>query len=447
MTLRVDDGKQDSGGTTALFGVFDGHGGKEVARFASLHLPSVLSSLEEYRSGDLSNALARSFLKMDELMIQKEYQDELKGLKGSDSDEEREQGETGPSMMINSSQLPESLLEALGMTREESGFVFRIVKSRNESDQETNEGEDNEGAETLNQANESAAMKISKSTQKGEENEAETDIKSDNDTDSFVSASSGEIDLVAGNSAGKRKRYERGLMQIDDNEEDVSLASENSEAAKGGAEIKEIEIEELVRSDEIEAEWHGPSAGCTAVCAAVRDGMLVVANAGDSRCILSRGGTAIALTEDHKPNDPDEYARISKAGGFVADGRVNGSLNLSRALGDLEYKQAKDLPAERQMVTAAPDIRQEKLHEEDEFFILACDGIWDVLTNQEAVDFVRERLFVGDSPKEICEAMCDHCLAPDTNGCGKGCDNMSVIVVLLKNSDVARKAEAARLQR
>lgn len=51
----------------------------------------------------------------------------------------------------------------------------------------------------------------------------------------------------------------------------------------------------------------------------------------------------------------------------------------------------------------------------------------------QAVDFVRERLAAGKAPREVCEEMCDRCLAPDTGGCGKGCDNMSAIVVLLKD--------------
>jgi protein phosphatase 1G len=168
------------------------------------------------------------------------------------------------------------------------------------------------------------------------------------------------------------------------------------------------------------------------VCALVLDRQLVVANAGDSRCILSRNGRAIPMTNDHKPTDPAEYDRILRAGGFVADGRVNGSLNLSRALGDMEYKRATELGPEAQAVTALPEIRIEQLQEGDDFLLLACDGIWDVLTNQEAVDFVRERLQSGKTPKEIAEEMCDYCLAPDTRGCGKGCDNMSVVVVVLK---------------
>ncbi len=72
-----------------------------------------------------------------------------------------------------------------------------------------------------------------------------------------------------------------------------------------------------------------------------------------------------------------------QAGGYVLDGRVNGSLNLSRAIGDMEYKQTSHLSAAEQAVTAFPDVRQIQLGSSSEFMILACDGIWDVLNNQQ----------------------------------------------------------------
>ena len=75
--------------------------------------------------------------------------------------------------------------------------------------------------------------------------------------------------------------------------------------------------------------------------------------------------------------------RCQQAGGYVSEGRVNGSLNLSRALGDMDFKQTKELPAAEQMITAMPDVRTLQLHPGDEFLILACDGIWEMLTNQE----------------------------------------------------------------
>ena len=73
----------------------------------------------------------------------------------------------------------------------------------------------------------------------------------------------------------------------------------------------------------------------------------------------------------------------------MSEGRVNGSLNLSRALGDMDFKQSKELPAAEQMITAMPDVRTLQLHPGDEFLILACDGIWEMLTNQEVCIFLR----------------------------------------------------------
>lgn len=62
----------------------------------------------------------------------------------------------------------------------------------------------------------------------------------------------------------------------------------------------------------VDTRWTGPLAGCTAVAALVAGGELIVANAGDSRCVACRNGTAVAMTEDHKPNDEAEHARILK---------------------------------------------------------------------------------------------------------------------------------------
>lgn len=88
-------------------------------------------------------------------------------------------------------------------------------------------------------------------------------------------------------------------------------------------------------------------AGCTAVAALVTKNAIVVANAGDSRAVLSRDKKAIPLSHDHKPSHVTERERIVAAGGFVSEiggiCRVNGNLSLSRAIGDLRYKANSDL--------------------------------------------------------------------------------------------------------
>lgn len=180
------------------------------------------------------------------------------------------------------------------------------------------------------------------------------------------------------------------------------------------------------------------SAGCTAITVLVTTTQFVVANAGDSRAVLCRGGRAVALSEDHKPNDAKESARITRAGGTVEESqggarthyRVNGNLNLSRAIGDLEYKKNPLLNPEDQIITSTPDILCLERSSEDEFIVLACDGVWDVLTNEDCIQFIRSRLHDGMSLRDICEEIADECLSPDPKATqGLGADNITCIIV------------------
>ncbi|KII90856.1 hypothetical protein PLICRDRAFT_39460 [Plicaturopsis crispa FD-325 SS-3] len=175
--------------------------------------------------------------------------------------------------------------------------------------------------------------------------------------------------------------------------------------------------------------------GCTAVAALItQDGKVYVANAGDSRSVLSVQGKVKPLSFDHKPSNETEKTRITNAGGYIEYGRVNGNLALSRALGDFEFKKNYAMIPEQQVITADPDVTVHQLTDEDEFLVIACDGIWDCLTSQQVVDFVRRQVAQGKELTEIGEMMCEHCLAPDTSsGAGIGCDNMTVMIVALLN--------------
>jgi len=172
--------------------------------------------------------------------------------------------------------------------------------------------------------------------------------------------------------------------------------------------------------------------GCAAVAALLSyDNKIYVANAGDSRCVLGVKGEVKPLSFDHKPTNDDERARITSAGGYVVSFRVNDNLALSRALGDFTFKKNSSLSPQAQIITANPDVTCHEIMEDDEFFVIACDGIWDCLTSQNVVDFVRYQIFEGKDLTEIGEMMCDHCLAPDTSGAQEGCDNMTVVIVAI----------------
>lgn len=149
------------------------------------------------------------------------------------------------------------------------------------------------------------------------------------------------------------------------------------------------ELQNLLKEEEKEA-VNMEERGCTAnVVLIVPDdpttnspGTIFCANAGDSRCVLSVNGKSVPLSVDHKPQNATERARIQKAGGFInKEGRVNGNLNLSRAIGDLMYKKNKRLPPKDQIISAMPDIRSYALSKAD-FLIMGCDGIWEFHSNQ-----------------------------------------------------------------
>ncbi|KAI4129752.1 MAG: hypothetical protein LQ347_003639 [Umbilicaria vellea] len=169
--------------------------------------------------------------------------------------------------------------------------------------------------------------------------------------------------------------------------------------------------------------------GCTASVGIITNTQIYVANAGDSRSVLGVKGRAKPLSYDHKPQNEGEKARICAAGGFVDFGRVNGNLALSRAIGDFEFKKSAELSPEQQIVTAYPDVITHNISEDDEFLVIACDGIWDCQSSQAVVEFVRRGIAAKQELHKICENMMDNCLAPNSETGGVGCDNMTIIII------------------
>ena len=175
--------------------------------------------------------------------------------------------------------------------------------------------------------------------------------------------------------------------------------------------------------------------GCTANVVVIQDKKIFFANAGDSRSVLCKRDQAIPMSVDHKPSIPAELKRIEKAGGWVSDGRVLGNLNLSRGLGDSEYKVDKKLKPEEQILSNFPDIKIENFSKDIDFIVIACDGIWDCKTNQEVCDFFIDKFNKDPEGKisKFIEDLYDEILAPDVyTDTGVGCDNMSCIVVQFK---------------
>jgi len=153
---------------------------------------------------------------------------------------------------------------------------------------------------------------------------------------------------------------------------------------------------------------------------------LNVLNTGDSRSIICRNNIGMALTKDHKPNWPEENIRIRSLGGNIIydgyDWRIN-DLSVSRAFGDITAEP---------FVTCMPDIFRYKLLDEDKFIVLACDGLWDVFTNQDVVNFILDNCYdmvTGtriNKHVNIAKKLAELAIQRGTT------DNVSIVIVFLK---------------
>ncbi|XP_037675581.1 probable protein phosphatase 1N isoform X2 [Choloepus didactylus] len=174
----------------------------------------------------------------------------------------------------------------------------------------------------------------------------------------------------------------------------------------------------------LRALWpRGEPGGSTALALLVSPRFLYLAHCGDSRAVLSRAGAMAFSTEDHRPMRPRERERIHDAGGTIRRWRLEGSLAVSRALGDFAYKEVPGRPPELQLVSAEPEVAALARQVEDEFMLLASDGVWDAMSGSALARLVASRLRLGLAPELLCAQLLDTCL------CKGSLDNMTCILV------------------
>lgn len=150
--------------------------------------------------------------------------------------------------------------------------------------------------------------------------------------------------------------------------------------------------------------------GTTAIACMISPKKFIWANCGDSRGLLCRDGKLEYSTIDHKPMNWTERNRIERAGGTVMMQRVNGSLAVSRALGDFDYKRDPDKAPFEQLVSPEPEMHLMDRSEKDQFLLLACDGVFDVMTNEEIIAYVLHHLELQVDLSQICSDLIDTCL-------------------------------------
>ncbi|MCP9257638.1 Protein phosphatase 1G [Dirofilaria immitis] len=461
----------------SFFAVYDGHGGSEVAQYSAHHLPDMLKANNSWFSGNYTKAIQDTFLELDELLRSETVMKELKKMAGSmepkhddlsDDDEDKQALYEEAGMPI------ETILERYGILlhRDQNGkqSVTDLDESPEQLEQQ-GEGEEQveKTEETEKKIEENGSNVLERERDGRNQNgDAVIDKKMDTNENKLKKRKKEQCETAGESETANSEPEVAGPGEIDttitsvnsgDGDNSVPLAesaqpsitsdgqitfSSDSESVdedyNADEEISEGEEEDEVDDEEMDdteqtyscpsGDTPGEDSGSTACVVIVFKDKIVVGNAGDSRAVLCRNGAAVELSIDHKPEDDTERRRIETAGGEISvDGRVNGGLNLSSVLCiKMNPSGAYHSSLKEQMISALPDVKQYKILQGDEFIIIACDGIWNSLTSQEAIDFVRRRINDGISLNDICEQICDHCLSPNTAGDGTGCDNMTIII-------------------
>jgi serine/threonine protein phosphatase PrpC len=205
--------------------------------------------------------------------------------------------------------------------------------------------------------------------------------------------------------------------------------------------IKSTLAQTFSRTDDefIEAAGELGKHGSTATTALLLGNWLFCSNTGDSRTMICRNFKAVPMTQDHKPAREDEFNRIKAAGGFVISNRVMGELAVSRAFGDVEFKKGfssliEDEDANESnaddfvgpLIIAEPEVQVTIIDENDQFLLLACDGLFDVFTEDEVVVFVKREMEKHGDTQLCCQNITYEAINKRNSR-----DNVSVILVIL----------------
>ena len=203
---------------------------------------------------------------------------------------------------------------------------------------------------------------------------------------------------------------------------------------------------------------YGELADTSGSCASIvliKNKKCIIANVGDSRCVLFKNKRLFFATKDHKPNSHSEKRRIELAGGSVFQSsaiiplyqngkmiempwRVNpGRLSVSRTFGDIEIKEEK-FGGKKNVVIATPDIVEFELNDQFNFLVIACDGIFDVLSNLEILECIKIVLKLNKNKKRKINELCGDCASMIMkSSLAKGSfDNVSCIVVAFNLNDI-----------
>jgi len=405
---------------TSLFGVLDGHGGSIISEFVAVNFKNILIRTEAYKKGNYEQALSETFLIMDELLKSKKINNFIytthnskEKLKEITKDEKTKKKDSIVKLRFETG-IYEFDLDQIDLNIEGEGTVTTIFEHKLKQNKEKN-GEMNSTADE-SKLNQSKLSKNSIELIKEEEKESK----------------SLKIDDIFFEKSGKQNASLNGLPSFED-VFDIHQMELNFEPK-----IDELKLTNNKSSSKIiyNGNLIANEMGTTANIMLIKNGIIYIANAGDSLSIMYKNKKAYNLNKEHQTIIESEKQRVLKSGAYITGCRINGMLNLTRAIGDLKFKSNINLKRHEQSVIALPEITKIEDTEGIDFIIMGCDGVWDCVKRQMVCEFVEKE--IKENPKkdlsEILKKIFDRCVSP-VSGVVLGTDNMSCIIIQFLNND------------
>ena len=402
---------------TSLFGVLDGHGGSIISEFVSVNFKNVLIKTNSYKKGKYEHALAETFLIMDELLKNKKINEFIYNTHYLN---EKQKKIFTPNEIIN---LKDSMIKL----RFESGvFNFDLdeidlsiggdntvttileYKSKNKNKDKNNEMNSTADDSKLNQSK-LFELELNKEEEKSSKNLKMEDIFFEKGGKQNASLNA----LPSFEEVFDIHQYELNFKQI----------------------IPQLNLSKTTSNLNYE-KYVAYEMGTTANIMLIKDGVIYIANVGDSLSVMYKNKKAYNLNKEHQLILKDEKERVVKSGATINGYRINGMLNLTRAIGDLSFKTNNQLKRHEQSVIALPEITKIEDTEGIDFIIMGCDGVWDCVKRQLVCDFVDKE--IKENPdkdlSEILKKIFDRCVSP-VWGVVLGTDNMSCIIIQFLHND------------
>jgi len=404
---------------TSLFGILDGHGGSIISEFVSVNFKNVLIRTKSYINGEYEQALVQTFLIMDELLKDKDVNDFIYNTHHNLIEKEKEKDK-------------EILSRSQTMLRPEKNKFIKLRFETGIYEYDLNSINLLDGGEGTTTTVFEHKMRFIKPKNEN----SELNITKDNSSDNM------KFEDIFFAKGGKKHPGTDSLPLLEDvfeiNTININFEdnSDNSSYRKKQINQKNINRDKFVSNE----------MGTTANIMLIKNGVIYIANVGDSLSVMYKNRKAYNLNKEHQIVIDSEKERVLKSGATIVGYRINGMLNLTRAIGDLKFKSNQNLKRHEQSVIAVPEITKIEYTDDIDFIIMGCDGVWDCVKRQMVCDFVDKQ--IRENPdkdlSEILKLIFDRCVSP-VWGVVLGTDNMSCIIIqFLKDGDTDENNIIAR---